>query len=75
MADTLADRPLEEPHPKRLSLTHPRRDEILRRHGEAVAARLPGYRDPASGLFVFTAKFLADRGWCCNSGCRHCPFV
>ena len=23
---------------------------------------------------VFTEKFLRDRGYCCESGCRHCPF-
>ena len=23
---------------------------------------------------VFTAKFLRDRGYCCESGCRHCPY-
>ena len=23
---------------------------------------------------VFTAKFLKDRGSCCESGCRHCPY-
>ncbi len=23
---------------------------------------------------VFTEKFLLDRGYCCESGCRHCPY-
>lgn len=23
---------------------------------------------------VFTARFLLSRGYCCESGCRHCPF-
>ena len=23
----------------------------------------------------FTAEFLASRGYCCESGCRHCPFI
>ncbi len=23
---------------------------------------------------VFTAKFLRERGFCCESGCRHCPY-
>ena len=27
-----------------------------------------------NGLFVFTAAFLRKRGYCCESGCRHCPF-
>jgi hypothetical protein len=27
-----------------------------------------------NGLFVFTGEFLLRRGYCCESGCRHCPF-
>jgi Family of unknown function (DUF5522) len=23
---------------------------------------------------VFTEKLLRDRGYCCESGCRHCPY-
>jgi hypothetical protein len=23
---------------------------------------------------VFTARFLLRRGYCCRSGCRHCPY-
>ena len=30
---------------------------------------------PEIGLFVLTAKFLADRGACCERGCRHCPYI
>ncbi|HEY0407936.1 MAG TPA: DUF5522 domain-containing protein [Pyrinomonadaceae bacterium] len=26
------------------------------------------------GLMVFTAQFLRARGYCCESGCRHCPY-
>jgi len=26
------------------------------------------------GLLVFTATFLLRRGYCCESGCRHCPY-
>jgi hypothetical protein len=40
-----------------------------------VADGLPCYLDPDTGLTVFTAAFLAERGYCCESGCRHCPFV
>ena len=65
----------EVPHPTRLAPSHPRRDEILCLHTESVDANLPTYRDPLSGFSVFTAKFLADRGYCCESGCRHCPYV
>ena len=27
-----------------------------------------------NGLMVLTAKFLLERGYCCGSGCRHCPY-
>lgn len=28
-----------------------------------------------AGIYVvFTAKFLLARGYCCESGCRHCPW-
>jgi hypothetical protein len=26
------------------------------------------------GLMVLTRKYLLDRGFCCDSGCRHCPY-
>lgn len=26
------------------------------------------------GLFVLTRFFLLKRGYCCHSGCRHCPY-
>lgn len=25
-------------------------------------------------FLVFTEKFLRERGYCCESGCRHCPY-
>ena len=27
-----------------------------------------------NGNWVFTAKFLLNRGYCCRLGCRHCPY-
>jgi iron complex transport system substrate-binding protein len=27
-----------------------------------------------SGVMVFTASYLQRRGYCCGSGCRHCPY-
>ncbi len=27
-----------------------------------------------NGLYVFTAYYLRQRGYCCQSGCRHCPY-
>ncbi|WP_170863196.1 DUF5522 domain-containing protein [Pseudozobellia thermophila] len=26
------------------------------------------------GYRVFTAQYLQKRGYCCESGCRHCPY-
>jgi len=26
------------------------------------------------GFMVFTEKFLLERGYCCESGCKHCPY-
>ena len=26
------------------------------------------------GFMVFTADYLKARGYCCRSGCRHCPY-
>lgn len=72
---TVASRPLTQPHPERLPPPHPRYDEILARHAAALDAGEAGYLDPQSGLFVLTAGFLADRGTCCDKGCRHCPYV
>jgi hypothetical protein len=27
-----------------------------------------------NGLYVFTEHYLRRRGYCCESGCRHCPY-
>jgi hypothetical protein len=27
-----------------------------------------------NGYWVFTADYLWRRGYCCRSGCRHCPY-
>lgn len=62
------------PLTNRLSPKYPRFAEIMSRHGASIAAGKPTYADPSSGLSVMTANFLANRGYCCTSGCRHCPF-
>ena len=49
-------------------------DAVQQAHDRAVAAGEPGYVDPDSGFFVFTAAELLARGECCGSGCRHCPY-
>jgi hypothetical protein len=75
VADPLAPRALTEPHPDRLPPDAPGRDGMLAAHEAAMVAGQAGYLDPASGLFVLTAAFLADRGTCCGRGCRHCPYL
>ena len=27
------------------------------------------------GLMVLTARYHLRRGYCCNQGCRHCPYM
>jgi len=71
----LADRALSEPHTQRLDRTRADFELICDRHDQAMAQGARGYLDPKTGLFVMTAKYLADRGFCCSSGCRHCPYV
>ena len=70
-----AQRPLTEPHAGRLDPDEPARDEILAAHAAALGAGEPGYADPVTGLFVFTAAYLAARATCCDSRCRHCPYI
>ena len=35
---------------------------------------LPGDAYMEGRYVVFTAQFHLRRGYCCNSGCRHCPY-
>lgn len=32
------------------------------------------YVDPVTGYQVFTRIAHLERGYCCKSGCRHCPY-
>jgi hypothetical protein len=27
-----------------------------------------------NGYMVFTEKYLLRRGYCCQNGCKHCPY-
>ncbi len=27
-----------------------------------------------NGMYVFTQKYLKERGYCCKNKCRHCPY-
>ena len=50
-------------------------DKVVAAHAAAVARGQPGYIDPDTGLYVMTGTWLALRGRCCGSGCRHCPYT
>ncbi|MGH3118894.1 MAG: DUF5522 domain-containing protein [Actinomycetes bacterium] len=71
----MSARPLTEPALCRLPPDTAQRAEILELHVGALGRGEAGYLDPVSGLFVLSARFLADRGYCCERGCRHCPYV
>jgi hypothetical protein len=62
------------PLTRRLSPRHAGYARILAAHEAAMRAGAAGYLDPVSGGFTFTAITLWERGVCCGSGCRHCPF-
>lgn len=47
---------------------------VMGAHAEAIDRGELGYADPATGLFVMTAQYLIDPGYCCEQGCRHCPY-
>ncbi len=70
-----ADRPLTRPHPDRLSPADPDYAGIVRAHAAALEAGADTYVDPRSGFTVLTAAYLAWRGYCCENGCRHCPYL
>jgi hypothetical protein len=55
--------------------THPAYAVTMAAHDAAVSAGEDGYLDPTTGYFVFTAAAHWDRGTCCQSGCRHCPYA
>ncbi|HEX3798564.1 MAG TPA: cysteine-rich CWC family protein [Verrucomicrobiae bacterium] len=45
-----------------------------RKNGSASQKVLPGDFYFENGLMVFTAAYHLRRGFCCESGCRHCPY-
>lgn len=59
----------------RLAPDHPAYRLILAAHDAATEAGAERYTDPATGYGVFTAQALWDRGTCCATGCRHCPYA
>ena len=67
--------PLAVPDPGRLDPSRPDYRAVLAAHGQALDAGEDGYLDPSTGWWCFTAAYLWSRGACCDSGCRHCPYV
>jgi hypothetical protein len=49
-------------------------EQVRQRHVKACASHRSSYADPITGYEVFTADFLRNRGYCCGSNCRHCPY-
>jgi len=41
---------------------------------EASARGEENYTDPETGRIVLTEYAHRKRGYCCQSGCRHCPY-
>ena len=74
-SEQVANRALDEPALSRLPLGTPNRARILEVHSTSLATREDGYTDPSTGYWVFNARYLRDRGFCCQNGCRHCPYV
>jgi hypothetical protein len=63
------------PHASRLDPSREDYEAIIAAHEEAVGLGRPGYLDPKTGLVVLTVATHLARGTCCDSGCRHCPYV
>lgn len=52
----------------------PLQENIEKAHQEAAQAGQKTYKDPVTGFEVYTRDYLVNRGFCCNQGCRHCPY-
>ncbi|HUY42434.1 MAG TPA: DUF5522 domain-containing protein [Acidimicrobiales bacterium] len=66
---------VSRPHPSRLDPARSDYSAIVAAHELALRDGEPFYRDPTSGLMVLTAATHLARGHCCESGCRHCPYL
>ena len=67
--------PVPRPHPSRCDPHRHDYDLIIAAHERAVTLNETSYRDPSTGLMVLTVATHLARGTCCDSGCRHCPYV
>ena len=66
---------LRRPHPERLVPGAPGYGRIVAAHEAALREGADGYVDPVGGMFCFTAAYHWRKGFCCELGCRHCPWV
>ncbi len=61
-------------------MTDEQRALVSQLHAEAVAQGQPKYVDPfrttdaGEPLLVSTELRHIERGYCCRSACRHCPY-
>ena len=67
--------PVPRPDPSRLDPHRKDYEAIIEAHERAVDAGRATYEDPSTGLLVLTVATHLARGTCCESGCRHCPYV
>jgi hypothetical protein len=58
----------EASNPREESLT----EELENDKDSALQKGLDYYLE--NGFLVFTAHYLSKRGYCCENGCRHCPY-
>ncbi|XP_037324749.1 uncharacterized protein C1orf53 homolog [Pungitius pungitius] len=64
---------LNESDPAGRTLTEEQLDVHVA-HVEACEAKKQMYVDPSSGYKVFTEYAHLQRGKCCGTACRHCPY-
>ncbi|MGE5085657.1 MAG: DUF5522 domain-containing protein [Bacillota bacterium] len=50
------------------------KETIEKLHNEACEKGEMTYQDPFTDYVVFTKLSHLQRGYCCQSGCRHCPW-
>ena len=63
------------PDPSRCDPSREDYEDIIRAHERAVTEGRATYQDPRTGLSVLTVATHLSRGTCCDSGCRHCPYL
>jgi Family of unknown function (DUF5522) len=67
--------PVPRPQPSRLDPGREDYEAIITAHECAVEEGRFTYEDPSTGLIVLTVIAHVARGTCCESGCRHCPYL